>query len=332
MSHKNEETLLDLKAQETQQNSVEADQQSNKTWKRAMIGGVAAIAVGATAVGANALMHSSTPSHSHQGDSPNHNQGTGGHHSSNENATSHHQTPSAPYDHLGFAEAFDAARELVGLGGVFTWHGQLYNTYTEAEWNALSDSEKDAFVDAVTAETNHEPHRVIVPTDSNLDLDSTLDADLTSDSDSTLDADLTPDSDPTPAHVIELDVVLDEGDFPSGEHIAIGQVEGHQAFVIDVDPHLNDGGDIAIIDLNNDSSPDANEVFNVHTGEHLDESTGSQIIAAIQEVVTSTSDHVSVPTVDTHTVDVHDVAQHIPETDIAPDMPDYINDADVDFT
>ena len=45
--------------------------------------------------------------------------------------------------------------------------------------------------------------------------------------------------------------------------------------------------------------------FNVHTGEHLDESTGSQILAAIQEVATSTSDHVSVPTVDTH-----DVAQH----------------------
>ena len=100
MSHNNEETLLDLKAQETQQSSVEADQQSNKTWKRAMIGGVAAIAVGATAVGANALMHSSTPSHSHQGDSPNHNQGED-HHSSNENATSHHQTSSAPYDHLG---------------------------------------------------------------------------------------------------------------------------------------------------------------------------------------------------------------------------------------
>lgn len=313
MSHNNDETLLDLKAQETQQSSVEADQQSNKTWKRAMIGGVAAIAVGATAVGANALMHSSTPSHSHQGDSPNHNQGAD-HHSSNENATSHHQTSSAPYDHLGFAEAFDAARELVGLGGVFTWHGQLYNTYTEAEWNALSDSEKDAFVDAVSAETNHEPHSVIVPTDP------------------TPDPDPFPNPDPTPAHVIELDVVLNEGDFPSGEHIAIGQVEGHQAFIVDVDPHLNDGGDIAIIDLNNDSSPDANEVFNAHTGEHLDESTGSQIIAALQEVVTSTSDHVSVPTVDTHTVDVHDVAQHIPETDIAPDMPDYINDADVDFT
>lgn len=313
MSHNNEETLLDLKAQETQQSSVEADQQSNKTWKRAMIGGVAAIAVGATAVGANALMHSSTPSHSHQGDSPNHNQGTD-HHSSNENATSHHQTSSAPYDHLGFAEAFDAARELVGLGGVFTWHGHLYNTYTEAEWNALSDSEKNAFVDAVSAETNHEPHSVIVPTDP------------------TPDPDPFPDPDPTPAHVIELDVVLGEDNFPSGEHIAIGQVEGHQAFIVDVDPHLNDGGDIAIIDLNNDSSPDANEVFNAHTGEHLDESTGSQIIAALQEVVTSTSDHVSVPTVDTHTVDVHDVAQHIPETDIAPDMPDYINDADVDFT
>lgn len=307
MSHNNEETLLDLKTQETQQNSVEADEQPNKTWKRATIGGVVAIAVGATAVGANALMHSSTPSHSHQGDSPNHNQ-EADHHSSHENATSHHQTSSAPYDHLSFAEAFDAARELVGLGGVFTWHGQLYNTYTEAEWNALSDSEKDAFVDAVTAETNHEPHRVIVLTDP------------------------TPDPDPTPTNVIELDVVLGEGDLPSGEHIAIGKVEGYQAFVIDVDPHLNDGGDIAIIDLNNDSSPDANEVFNAHTGEHLDESTGSQIIAAIQEVATSTSDHLSVPIVDTPAVDTHDVAQHIPETDITPDMPDYINDADVNFT
>lgn len=328
MSHNNEETLLDLKTQETQQNSVEAveaDEQPNKTWKRATIGGVVAIAVGATALGANALMHSSAPSHPHQGDSPNHNQETD-HHSSNDNATSHHQTSSAPYDHLSFAEAFDAARELVGLGGVFTWNDQLYNTYTEAEWNALSDSEKDAFVDAVSAESNHEPHRVIIPTDPVLDPEPTLDADLTS------DPDLTPDADPTPAHVIELDVVLNEGDFPSGEHIAIGQVEGHQAFVIDVDPHLNNGGDIAIIDLNNDSSPDANEVFNVHTGEHLDESTGSQILAAIQEVVTSTSDHVSVPTIDTHAVEMHDVAQHIPETDITPDMPDYINDADVDFT
>ena len=124
---------------------------------------------------------------------------------------------------------------------------------------------------------------------------------------------------------------MNEGDLPSGEHIAIGQVEGYQAIVIDVDPHLNDGGDIAIIDLNNDSSPDANEVFNAHTGEHLDESTGSQIIAAIQEVATSTSDHLSVPTVDTPAVDTHDVAQHIPATDITPDMPDYINDADVNF-
>ena len=182
MSHNDEETLLDLKVQETQQSSVEADQQSNKTWKRAMIGGVAAIAVGATAAGVNALMHSSTPSHSHQGDSPNHNQ-EADHHSSHENATSHHQTSSAPYDHLSFAEAFDAARELVGLGGVFTWHGQLYNTYTEAEWNALSDSEKDAFVDAVTAETNHEPHRVIVPTDPTPDPDPFPDPDPTPDPD-----------------------------------------------------------------------------------------------------------------------------------------------------
>ena len=126
-------------------------------------------------------------------------------------------------------------------------------------------------------------------------------------------------------NAIILDVVTGEDVLPSGEHFAMGEVEGHQAFVIDIDPELHDGGDVAIIDLNNDFSPDANEVFNVHTGEQLDDSTGYQVLAAIHDALTSSSsDSALVPTVDTH-----DVAHHI--TDIAPDMPDYINDADVNF-
>ena len=33
-------------------------------------------------------------------------------------------------DELSFKAAFDAARAELGPGGVFTWHGNVYNTYT----------------------------------------------------------------------------------------------------------------------------------------------------------------------------------------------------------
>lgn len=36
-----------------------------------------------------------------------------------------------------FKDAFDAARIQVGLGGVFEWRGQWYNTYTTEEWTGL---------------------------------------------------------------------------------------------------------------------------------------------------------------------------------------------------
>jgi hypothetical protein len=36
-----------------------------------------------------------------------------------------------------FKDAFDAARVQVGLGGVFEWRGQWYNTYTTEEWTGL---------------------------------------------------------------------------------------------------------------------------------------------------------------------------------------------------
>lgn len=48
-----------------------------------------------------------------------------------------------------FEDAFNAARAQVGPGGVFEWHGNLYNTYTKEEWDSMSDDEKNAFADAV---------------------------------------------------------------------------------------------------------------------------------------------------------------------------------------
>lgn len=48
-------------------------------------------------------------------------------------------------DGMTFGEAFSAAREEVGAGGVFEWHGNVYATYNEQEWNNMSDADRAKF-------------------------------------------------------------------------------------------------------------------------------------------------------------------------------------------
>lgn len=52
-------------------------------------------------------------------------------------------------DDMSFGEAFAAARTEVGAGGVFMWHGNLYNTYVAEEWDAMSQEERAEFGDRV---------------------------------------------------------------------------------------------------------------------------------------------------------------------------------------
>lgn len=48
-------------------------------------------------------------------------------------------------DNMSFSQAFAAARAEVGAGGAFVWHGNVYGTYTAAEWNAMSPGEQQAY-------------------------------------------------------------------------------------------------------------------------------------------------------------------------------------------
>ena len=48
-------------------------------------------------------------------------------------------------DSMSFGEAFNAARDEVGAGGVFEWHGYIYSTYTAEEWDAMSQEERDEY-------------------------------------------------------------------------------------------------------------------------------------------------------------------------------------------
>ncbi len=81
-------------------------------------------------------------------------------------------------DKMSFDEAFNDARAHLGPGCAFRWHGGLYSTYTEEEWNSMSDEERSAYAhqangiasgDETHAETyahnaTHEHHE----TDSNV--------------------------------------------------------------------------------------------------------------------------------------------------------------------
>lgn len=45
-------------------------------------------------------------------------------------------------DGMSFGDAFAAARAELGPGGMFTWHGNSYSTYTADEWDGMSADER----------------------------------------------------------------------------------------------------------------------------------------------------------------------------------------------
>lgn len=54
-------------------------------------------------------------------------------------------------DNMSFGDAFAAAREDVGPGGIFFWHGGVYSTYYKEEWESMTDEEKAEYGDRANA-------------------------------------------------------------------------------------------------------------------------------------------------------------------------------------
>ena len=58
-------------------------------------------------------------------------------------------------DGMSFADAFAAARAQVGAGGVFEWHGGVFSTYYENEWDSMTPQQQHYFTAQV--HTEHVP-------------------------------------------------------------------------------------------------------------------------------------------------------------------------------
>ena len=167
-----------------------------------------------------------------------------------------------------FRDAFQAARAELGPGGIFRWHGNIYNTYTVEEWNAMSTEEKNHFAQRVKPE--------ISPAD--IDTKQMTEASTTDDdvrvapNQKEIDLEDKARATATVGNTDDDDVrIIGYGDvnLADGRSVTVEELEisGQRVAIIDVD---KDGvGDFAMSDLNHNNRADEGEVIDLHTGEAL---------------------------------------------------------------
>ena len=192
-------------------------------------------------------------------------------------------------DSMSFSQAFEAARAQVGAGGVFTWHGNIFNTYTADEWKSLSDQEKHLFAEQVKPQVGAadiDTHQLVahVAPEENVEVEQDATVTVEVEDEPLPDANLeyaseahqvpTPNEDLTWNDITSNDddvriIGFREVEIGRGRSVTMQEIEvnGQRVAVIDVD---KDGEpDLAMTDLNHNQQMDEGEVLDLHTGEPL---------------------------------------------------------------
>ena len=219
----------------------------------------------------------------------------------NDNGTHPANEPAEP----NFNEAFAAARENFGAGGAFEWKGNIYSTFTEEEWDSMSEIEREQYALNVESLFNN-------PDD--------LDADLFADDDMDIMAE------------VALDVQMD-GD-TVGEEIdgAILEAEGEILAEAALDSAIDNLDDDIIAD------DDMNLMAEVALDNAIDDAVlEAEVEAAVEAELDAAiegaleDDGITIePIADAQNLAM-EIAPEVPmmETseDAAGEMPDYINNA-----
>lgn len=178
-------------------------------------------------------------------------------------------------DDMSFNEAFRVAHDEVGPGGVFEWHGQLYGTYTAAEWNNLTSEERLEYnnhlrvvgtPDYASNVSHHESVSHVETSRPDVAAVDVVDRHDGSQGDTVSHDEVAVVSEPISSaeqsddaevEVLGVEYVQTE----SGQEMAVGamSVNGQQIFVLDAD---NDGtGDLAAMDVNGNGKIDEDEIM-----------------------------------------------------------------------
>ena len=192
------------------------------------------------------------------------------------------------HNELSFGEAFAQARAEVGSGGVFIWHGGIYNTYTVEEWNAMTPQQKIDFAHQVNPE--YHAHDIPTPTDAHPEVVVHVVVDGTPEQT----------SNSIDVSIVEKQVAHN---FDMGEDVHIvGYANAAGHLVVGYDATGDGQADVAIIDVDNNFRPSDDDVIMDNQGNK----------ATLGELNNEQDSN-------------HLVSEENP--DVAPDMPDYMNDA-----
>ena len=200
-------------------------------------------------------------------------------------------------DDLSFGEAFQQARAEVGPGGVFHWHGGIYNTYSADEWNAMSVDQKHDFAEQVQPEVR--PDELSTPTDADTHVvvvhhvyEHAPAPEVHQAADTSADV-----------QVVDQQTAQSSDQDADVHIVGYGEVDGHVAVGLDTN---NDGqADVAIIDVDDSGNLSDPDVIVDNNGNMA---TYGQIANDPDPNLTASMEN----------------------PDVAPDMPDYMNDAMID--
>ena len=279
----NEETIIEKRPTA---NGQQETKKEGSAWKHVTLGGVSGILMGA------GLLYAGQSVAATKTDTPEENADAATEEAQQVEGANESTLPVAQmHNDMSFGEAFAAARAEVGPGGVFIWHGGIYNTYTADEWNAMTPQQKNDFAHQVNPEVR--AHEVPTPTDAHPDV-ATQPA---------TDADVHTVSDTSDVHVVEQQIAQN---FDMGDDVHIvgyANAEGH--LVVGYDSTGDGQADVAIIDMDGNLAPSDADVIMDREGN----------MARLGDL--------------NNEPDPNQTAA-MENPDVAPDMPDYMNDANID--
>ena len=241
---------------ETSDNKDNAAKGEKPIWKKVAVGAGSGIFLGsaATLLSASAPLGHAEGENAEEEGSETHPEWTDGEVS----------VASSVSDDMSFSEAFTAARTEVGSGGVFEWHGNIYSTFTEDEWNGMTAEQRDEYGSHFSWHSDNSSTETASSTHSSTSSHSAHATDEVEVSEVTqashTEEVAVVDVDP---EVEVLGVVHDE---ESGANIAGLAVDGQEVVLIDVNG--DETFDVMGADVNGDQQLSQNEIVDI-SGQNL---------------------------------------------------------------
>ena len=241
---------------ETSDNKDNAAKGEKSIWKKVAVGAGSGIFLGsaATLLSASAPLGHADGENAEEEGSETHPEWTDGEVS----------VASSVSDDMSFSEAFTAARTEVGSGGVFEWHGNIYSTFTEDEWNGMTAEQIDEYGSHFSWHSDNSSTETASSTHSSTSSHSAHATDevevsevtQTSHTEEVAVVDVAPE-------VEVLGVVHDE---ESGANIAGLAVDGQEVVLIDVNG--DETFDVMGADVNGDQQLSQDEIVDI-SGQNL---------------------------------------------------------------